>query len=255
MSPSVGDTAQNYAHDRGRAQILGKSNTKSVSAAYVRTFWDSSDPTEYRAGGYWLHLDGDFSDVNLPQVAEAEVGAFIYGPKLEAKPTLHTGRSRAAGAASGLYVFRYGNGRAEVPEGSYGFGDYGSSVTFTTNFTSKEIAGCIGCEGDMKAASIIEVPSGKILTIEPRNVPYKIYLNAIKFKDDGTFLGSDIRLERMSAEGITAKEDSMKGFWGGRLSTDPDSGDSHLLAGTIGLRWTESDGSEGAFIGVFLGQE
>lgn len=58
----------------------------------------------------------------------------------------------------------------------------------------------------------------------------------------------------MTAEHPTRVVTQSEGFWGGAFSSRPDTdGNPRLAAGFSGVTFVESDGSEGAFFGSFLG--
>ena len=72
-------------HDRGRgdAMLHVTDNTASIAGAYVS--WDNSDPTDYLAGGFWMHVEGN---VLAGTISGAEIGAFVDGPELNGPTNL-----------------------------------------------------------------------------------------------------------------------------------------------------------------------
>ena len=76
-----------------------------------------------------------------------------------------------------------------------------------------------------------------------------MHLGSISLDSNGTFRGEDVRLEH-AAISITRTT----GAWGGQFSNIPDSaGAPRLLAGTFGAEAISAGGSEGSFLGSFIG--
>ena len=224
--------------------LLNYTNT-SVSVAYAAVSWDRTDPTDYLAGGYWMHLEGDFS---TPTITGAEIGAFVDGPELSGTPTMPVlGTASYQGAAQGLYAYEYGSGHVGVPRGSTEIGEYQGIAGLTADFGANTISGCIGCTGGIRVVGIVATPDGYTEDFDA-TVAARMRLGAATFGSSGTFTSRDISIE-LAGRTVT----STNGSWGGRFSTIQDNaGDPRLVAGTTGAEWNESDGSKGVFIGAYF---
>lgn len=259
-----------------REWTLFDSSRTGTSTAYVTISWDNSDPTDYLAGGYWMHLSGDLSNESI---ASADLGAFIDGSEFSSAPTLPVlGTATYRGRASGLYTFYYGPGWQDHPgileltghggpaNGTEETGVYTGIATLTANFETNTISGCIGCmlPGEdplkviMETAGDILDPNGK------RDRLYAIYLNApgrsfarIRLGEapidssTGTFTSSDVTLEVDYYPAQTGS--TSQGTWGGKFSNIPDgSGDPRLVGGTTGAEWSNPEGGRAVFVGNFF---
>ena len=83
----------------GRTRDLLDVTDSSATFSRVAVDWDNNDPSDYLAGGYWLHIE--------TQPAAIEVGAFIDGPELDKNnpPTLPiSGTASYRGSSGGLYL-------------------------------------------------------------------------------------------------------------------------------------------------------
>ena len=90
---------------RGDAMLI--STDTSVTLAAVTTNWNNADPSNYMAGGYWMHFKGR---ANPLEVMGVEVGAFVDGPEISGVPTLPvSGRATYTGMAGGFYGYRHGS--------------------------------------------------------------------------------------------------------------------------------------------------
>ena len=78
---------------------------------------------------------------------------------------------------------------------------------------------------------------------------YRLRLETTEFDSSGTFVGQQLRLEH-AVLSIT----SIAGVWGGQFSNVADSdGDPRLVAGTFGAEAISTGGSEGSFLGSYIG--
>ncbi len=212
----------------------------SVSIAAIYTNWNNSDPTDYLAGGYWMHLEGR---TNPLEVTGAEIGAFVDGPEISRAPTAlpRLGTATYRGQATGLYVYEWSEG-SEI-------GDLQAASTLTANFTTNTISGCIGCNGGIVVNGVAEDANGRATVFEDVHVPARMQLGAASFGSDGAFRNRDVVLER-DDETVTRTS----GSWGGRFSNLPTrAGDPRLVAGTAAAEWTEADGSQGSLVGAWFG--
>ena len=98
---------------------------------------------------------------------------------------------------------------------------------------------------------VIDGLTGESFAFSESNVDYLVWLDPAPLAADGTFAGSEVRVDK-SGYPLAASS----GTWGGRLSgiADPD-GVPRLAAGTFGASFESSGQTEGAFIGVFVGGE
>ena len=237
QSPLFDHTARDW-------YLLNYTNT-TVSVAYAAVSWDRTDPTDYLAGGYWMHLQGDFS---APRITGAEIGAFVDGPDLSGTPTMPVlGTASYQGGAQGLYAYEYGSGHVGVPRGSTEIGEYQGIAELTADFGANTISGCVGCSGGIRVVGTGATPDGYSEDFDT-TVAARVRLGAATFGSSGTFTSRDIGVER-AGRTVT----STNGSWGGRFSSIQDNaGDPRLVAGTTGAEWSESDGSRGVFIGAYF---
>ena len=233
----------NTARDWGMLQYT---NT-TLSLGYAAVSWDNTDPTDYLAGGIWMHATGDFS---AERITGMEVGAFMDGPELDGSPSLPVrGTATYNGSAVGLYAYEYGSNWADIPDGTIEIGGYEASATLTANFGAGTISGCIGCVGSVYVSGVATAPDGRTVGFEDVPSIARVRLGSAAIGSDGTFRNRDVSVEIL---GRTVTNST--GSWGGKFSNIEDSaGDPRLVAGTNGARWNESDGSQGVLTGAFFG--
>ena len=217
----------------------------SLSAAYALVSWNSPDPTDYLAGGYWMHITGDLGD---QRISGFEVGAFADGPELDGAPALPAmGTATYTGPAGGLYTSRHGSG-TEIPPGTIELGQYAAPATLSVDFAGNTISGCIGCGGLVDVEGIATMPDGESREFSS-SVAARLEMGPTRIHSDGTFTGSDLTFTQ---EGATTAGTS--GYWGGGFSTIQDAGGNpRLVAGTNSASVRMTNGSEGALVGAFLG--
>ena len=223
--------------------MLDYTNT-SVSLSATGVSWSNTDPTDYLAGGYWMHATGDFSS---ERITGMEIGAFVDGPELDGAASVPaSGTATYNGSAAGLWAYQYGSNHANIPEGTIAIGDYLASATLTANFGANTISGCIGCTGPVLVSGVAETPDGQ--TFEDEGESYaRVRLGPTPINSDGSF-----RNRNVSVEFLGRTVTSSSGSWGGKFSSIADgAGGPHLVAGTNGARWNESDGGEGVLTGAF----
>ncbi len=222
-----------------RGDALLTHTTTSVSVAAVYTNWNNSDPTDYLAGGYWMHLSGRSDPLTI---TGAEIGAFVDGPEISSAPTLtNLGTATYSGEAGGLYAYGSSMG-AEI-------GEFAAAAALTAKFNANTISGCIGCNGGVFVTGVATGANGQTQTFADVHVPARLRLGAASIGSDGAFRNRDVTLERDDA---TVTQTS--GSWGGRFSNVPtQAGDPRLVAGTAGAEWTESDGGQGVVVGAWFG--
>ena len=218
-------------HDTSQDGYIIDYTQSETTLAYGVVSWDSADPSDYLAGGYWLHATGDI----LGTFTIDEAGAFMDGPELSmfGRPTMPIqGTASYSGEAEGLYGVEYGTD-APGYEGTSAIGIFYADMALTADFNARTIGGCMGCNG------------GVFLDGDPSN--YRVRLGATSFASNGTFRGSSVSLENPDVDIV-----STSGAWGGMFSNRPNAdGDPRLVAGTLGGEARTSGGSEAVFVGAY----
>lgn len=235
----------------GRGWLQLDADAAGTTLAYTGVSWSNSDPTDYLAGGYWLHAAGDVLNGSVTGVG---VGAFVDGPELEISnpPDMPMqGTASYNGFAEGVYAGRYGSivpGQI-LSEGSTESGIWNSTIGLSADFGAGTISGCIGCQTSIYVTGVyLDAASGEAGAFADVATPYRVHLGAASFDSNGTFRSQDVSL---SVGGVPL---SASGAWGGRFSNIPDDdGDPRLVAGTAGGAFTSPTGAEGAFIGAYYG--
>lgn len=240
-SPIAGHSARSW--------VLPAADIDSVSIAIATVTANDSDTADYLTAGHWVHIAVDVDEFSL---TGAETGAFVDGPELSlASPASLPGQGTASysGPASGAYGVLHGTDTGAIP-GSMERGMFNSTVQLTADFAANAIFGCVGCRDGVALFGTLQDPdTGEETEFEIANSGYELHLDSTYLDSDGMFLGQQMRLEHPDIS-IASTE----GAWGGRFSNIADSdGDPRLLAGTFGAEATSAGGSEGAFLGYFLG--
>ena len=108
----------------------------------------------------------------------------------------------------------------------------------------------MGCrDGVALFGELYDADTGESTDVLFEDSGYQVHLDPTSLDSNGTFLGQQIRLEHRIIS-IT----STTGAWGGQFSNIPDSaGAPRLLAGTFGAEAISAGGSEGSFLGSFVG--
>ena len=229
---------------------------EGASVSYHVISWNNTNPMDYLAAGYWLHLAGDAQSL---QFTDAEVGVFVDGPELSTAtaPELPvSGQLNYAGPAQGFYVGRYGT-HPVVAEGSTEFGEFSSTIQLTAYFDSQtagRIEGCMGCESGIQISDLffVDGASGAQQELGSRRLPHQVHLQA-PLSTDGTFRDRGVNVVVEATTGVELTESS--GTWGGKFSNAADvvAGDPRLVAGTLSAAFKSAIGGEGAFLGTFVG--
>ena len=223
-----------------RSDALLTSTARTLSVAAVYTNWNNADPTDYLAGGYWMHLEGRTDTL---EITGADIGAFVDGPELSGvAPTLpRLGTARYSGEAGGVYVYEAGRS-TEV-------GEFETDAQLTANFTSNTISGCLGCVRGVTVWGVETDANGDTSEFGDETVPVRLRLGETAIGPNGNFRNQNVRLE-----GDDRTVTHTDGSWGGQFSNIPtQTGDPRLVAGTAGAEWTEADGSKGVFVGAWFG--
>lgn len=204
-----------------------------TTGTYVIVSWDSTDTTDYLAGGYWLHWTGDILSDNY---FLSEGGAFVDGPELNLshRPDMPiAGSATYVGGAEGLYASVAGTDFGPARQGKSELGIFEGDMRLTANFAAQTIGGCVGCNG------------GIYLQGTPSD--YLIRLGDAPFDNRGLYRGSSVTVEHPDLQIIHSS-----GAWGGMFSSVPDAGgDPRLVAWTLGGEVGTAGGSVAAFVGAY----
>ncbi len=230
----------------GRTYGLLDFTETSISAASVTVSWDNSDPTDYLAGGYWMHFEGTTAPLRITGV---ELGAFVDGPELSGAASLpNLGTARYNGDAGGLYAVRYGSGSG-VPAGSTETGEFTANIALTADFANSTISGCIGCDGSGVTDYIfVDASTGRAREVSGESSESSFHLSPASIDNSGRFRGTTVRWAHPDAT-VTSTE----GSWAGQFSNVAVNGDPRLVAGTVGAHAQTSLGTEVVFVGAWYG--
>ena len=228
-------------HTDAATAILDK---PGQSSAVVGVSWDSTDPTDYLAGGYWVHVEGAAGEI-----AGAEFGAFIDGPEISVSspPDLPlSGTASYLGEAEGL-GFQVNGTDTDDPGGRW-YGIFSATADLHADFSDMTISGCVGCVGGVLFLGRYEDSSGRVRDVTTTS-PAQVHLGPAPISQDGSFRNRAVSLTSPDFD-IT----SSNGAWGGQFSNIPDaSGDPRLVAGTFGGESESSGGTEALFVGAYYG--
>lgn len=217
----------------------------AISVAAVYTSWDDDDPTNYLAGGYWMHVEGDLLD---PEDIAVEIGAFMDGPELSGAPVLPAlGAASYRGPATGIYAYQYGSGHASRAEGSAAVGEFFGIAALEADFAAGTVSGSIG---ELFVSGLGATPDGEEFEIAGENPGLRVELGAADFGRNGTFRGSAVTVASTNPNRTI---DDSRGAWGGRFSNLPKAGEPRLVGGTVGAEWEEGNGGQGIVLGAFFG--
>ena len=212
----------------------------------------NGDPSDWLAGGYWLHIAGENLLASAPTVMSADIGAFVDGPELRrsSPPNLPgTGTASYEGLASGAF---YSRGGTTSPWRN-ATGDFDAIATLTADFGDNTIRGCVGCKGDIQVTGVSQDSATGEWSAITDTSDVQIRLGTAQIDSDGTFRVQDVTTLRPEAlrVGLTTTEET--GSWGGRFSSIPvATGEPRLAAGTFGSTRTLSDGGERSYVGMFV---
>ena len=226
-----------------------KIDNDGISAARALLTANDGDSADYLTSGYWMHIAGDLSEFSFTGV---EVGAFVDGPELSLTSPAslpNQGTASYYGPAGGAYGVQHGAGEAGTP-GPTEIGEFASTVELTADFAADTIGGCVGCRDGVALFGVLhDADTGEESDILLEDSGYRLHLDPTSLDSNGTFRGQQLRLEH-----ATTSVASTTGAWGGQFSNIPDSaGAPRLLAGTFGAEAISASGSEGSFLGSFVG--
>ena len=244
---SVSDASNIPGHNTIRGDVLLDYSNTRASAAAVYTSWDNDDPTDYLAGGYWIHARGDFSTETISGI---EVGVFVDGPELDGAANLPVRGSAAyQGPTEGLYAQQWGTDDPGAAQGSVEIGGFAATIDLTADFGSNTISGCVGCTGMIETNGIF-VDASTGAAYERAGISESVLrLGPASLNSDGSFRNREMS---MSNPHFTVTQTT--GSWGGKFSNVQDAaGDPRLVAGTYGGRAVTSGGTETVFVGAYYG--
>lgn len=242
-------------HHKVREWGVARADDQGISIARVLVSWDEGDSTDYLAGGYWMHLAGDVDSLAFDGI---EIGAFVDGPELSlsSPPDMPVqGGARYDGPTGGLYTASHAGDTGWAP-GSLEIGEFQSTIHLNVDFAAGTIGGCVGCVTPIALSSVLEDgATGELYELDTANSGYRLDLYPTTLDSDGTFDGDLLSLSNNhpNPDYRIAISDT-DGAWGGQFSNIPDSGgDPRLVAGTYGAAAETARGSQGVFLGAFLG--
>ena len=126
-------------------------------------------------------------------------------------------------------------------------------ISIVADFDEGTVEGCLGCIGDIvpqrrHLASVYEDVLGIDLPDVPAPVEdYVIRFEPVAYNADSSFESTEV-IVMHPARTITESS----GFWGGSFSNvDNANGNPRLVGGFTDAEFTEEDGSEGIFWGIF----
>lgn len=126
-------------------------------------------------------------------------------------------------------------------------------ISIVADFDEGTVEGCLGCIGDIvpqrrHLASVYEDVLGIDLPDVPAPVEdYVIRFEPVAYNADSSFESTEV-IVMHPARTITESS----GFWGGSFSNvDNANGNPRLAGGFTDAEFTEEDGSEGIFWGIF----
>ena len=203
--------------------------------------WSNTNPTDYLAGGYWLHMDAATPSI--------EMGAFIDGTDyaLQAFRDLPvTGTATYRGRAGGLYVAA--GGIDSLSPGAIEIGEYTGHTQLTANFGTMQIHGRVSNVYTFTQAGqhANGVPYQSIAP-EPSDISM-VFLPA-PINRNGTF-GAD----NVTFTSPTIRFTSSTGSWAGQFSNvDNAAGNPRAAAGTNTGFAETAGGSRFVLTGAFYG--
>ena len=242
-----------FEADTGISPVTGRSwgggilldyDANSLTVMRGAIDYDSTDTSDFMAGGYWMHIRGDWAN---GQVSGVEIGAFVDGPEISSAASVPvSGTATYNGIASGLYTSEVGTDVAGTPDGTVEIGEYSGSMRMQADFSSGRVSGSIY---NMGVDGVGVTPDGTTYSAYGALPGVRLDLGSTPINSNGTFTGTDVTL---TSPGLTIV--SSEGSWGGRFSTiDDPSGDPRSVAGTHGGSATSAGGSETVFVGAHFG--
>ncbi len=223
--------------------ILFDYTSNSLTVMRGAIDYSSTDVTDWMAGGYWLHVRGDWANAHVSAV---EVGAFVDGPEISGPANVPlTGTATYNGIAAGLYGLEAASDVSGVPAGTVELGEYDGVFRARADFGRGTVSASIT---NIYVDAIAITPDGTVYDASGSSAS-QLHFGAAPISSNGTFTGTSVTATDPRFSSLRAQ-----GSWGGRFSTiDDASGDPRLLAGTHGGTVTTPGGTEVQFIGAHFG--
>ena len=205
--------------------------------------YSSTDVTDWLAGGYWLHVQGDYANDNITGV---EIGAFIDGPEISRPANVPiSGTATYNGIAAGLYGSRAGTDVPGVQTGTFEMGEYDGAFRARADFGRGTVSASIT---NIYVEAVAITPDGTVYDASGPS-DSQLHFGSAPINSNGTFTGTSVTATDPRFSSLRAE-----GSWGGRFSTiDDATGDPRLLAGTHGGTVTTPGGTQVQFIGAHFG--
>ncbi|MDE0059380.1 MAG: hypothetical protein OXP07_14755 [Defluviicoccus sp.] len=231
-----------------REWILADDHYDGRVFLYALASWDSADPTDYLAAGWWLIYP---PDVPFQAFEAAARGVFLDGPELDPAnpPDLPPGGTASyVGSMGGLYTYNYGRAWGELAK-SAEITEFTGPVSLSADFDRSRLTGCLGCLGPIETAPgrhlAPAVPWG---ADDPTALPadYDMHFEA-SIGANGAFEDTTIAVTHPDRTIV-----SSAGTWRGQVSNVPDAaGNPRRVVGSTDVLFAEDDGSHGRFTGIF----
>jgi hypothetical protein len=223
--------------------LLFDYNASSLTLMRGAIDYSSSSVTDWMAGGYWIHIRGDWERGNVSGV---EVGAFVDGPEISRPANVPlSGTASYTGIAAGLYGLEAGMGVPGVQEGTVELGEYDGVFRARADFGSGTVSASVT---SIYVDAIAITPDGTVYDASGVS-PSQLHFGTASINSNGTFTGTSVTATDPRFLGLR-----VEGSWGGRFSTiDDATGDPRSLAGTHGGTVTVPGGTQVQFIGAHFG--
>ena len=134
-------------------------------------------------------------------------------------------------------------------QGESQYVELSAPIELRANFSEATVTGCIGCMGDVEAATLHRWPAVAWRGPDPDALPtdHQVHLGPAPFDPDGTFENTAVSVSHPE-RAITRAN----GVWGGQFSNVPDrDGSPRRIVGYGGVGFDEADGSSGSFESIF----
>lgn len=226
-------------HTDARFSYHAEITESNFFASYIERGWGG--PSDWYVGGYWIRANGN----PYQPGTSFEIGAYVDSPEIDpgSPPTLpSTGTASYRGGAQGVYYHDYADTSREI-------GQYIAPMTLTIDFASSILNyGCSGCTEKTKVYGHHVDLQGNVTAFSGVETDYR-YEGQATVNSDGTFQSTRVTFTNPNRP-IT----NHGGSFGGIFSNIPDAGDNpRMVAGTTGGFYEHADGSNGAWVGTFLG--
>ena len=231
-----------------REWLLTENHYDGRVLLYAVVSWDSADPADYLAAGWWLLYP---PDVPISDYEAATRGVFLDGPELDPAnpPDLPlAGTASYAGNMGGLYTYNYGRAWGELAD-STEVTEFAGPISLTADFDRNRLTGCLGCLGPIETAAGRHLwPAVPWQGDDPTALPagYDVHFEAA-IGADGAFEDTAVAVTHPGRTVV-----SSAGTWQGQFSNVPDAdGNPRRVVGSADALFAEDDGSHGRLTGIF----